>query len=112
MRLSTVVLTSLVPRGTEQAVKSKISHGARARIASARLIAHAPHARDSADACRKRTVREKQGTLARMHAVARALIADMRATLVTCADETRAPAMQAYMKSVMPYHGVSAVPMR
>jgi 3-methyladenine DNA glycosylase AlkD len=51
-------------------------------------------------------------TLACMHAAARALIADMRETLAACADAKRAPAMQAYMKSAMPYHGVSAVPMR
>jgi 3-methyladenine DNA glycosylase AlkD len=47
-----------------------------------------------------------------MHPAARALIADMRETLAACADTERAPAMQAYMKSAMPCHGVSAVPMR
>lgn len=36
----------------------------------------------------------------------------VRAKLTQVADPARAPAMQAYMKSVMPYHGVSAVPLR
>jgi 3-methyladenine DNA glycosylase AlkD len=47
-----------------------------------------------------------------VHATARALITDIRKTLAACADAKRAPAMQAYMKSAMPYHGISAVPMR
>ncbi len=37
-----------------------------------------------------------------------ALIADLRARLAAGADPTRAPAMQAYMKSTMPYWGVPA----
>jgi 3-methyladenine DNA glycosylase AlkD len=40
------------------------------------------------------------------------LLGEVRAALIANADEKRAPAMQAYMKSEMPYHGVSAVPMR
>jgi 3-methyladenine DNA glycosylase AlkD len=36
----------------------------------------------------------------------------VRAELVKVAEPERAPAMQAYMKSTMPYHGVSAVPLR
>jgi 3-methyladenine DNA glycosylase AlkD len=36
----------------------------------------------------------------------RALIEDMRARLAAAADPERAPRMQAYMKSAMPYHGV------
>jgi 3-methyladenine DNA glycosylase AlkD len=36
----------------------------------------------------------------------------LRARLAAVADPTRAPAMQAYMKSAMPYLGVSAVPLR
>jgi 3-methyladenine DNA glycosylase AlkD len=36
----------------------------------------------------------------------------LRAALVEAADPSRASAMQAYMKSAMPYHGVSAVPLR
>ncbi len=40
------------------------------------------------------------------------LLRRVRGALVEAADPTRAPAMQAYMKSAMPYHGVSAVPMR
>jgi 3-methyladenine DNA glycosylase AlkD len=41
-----------------------------------------------------------------------ALAETLRATLTTAADPARAPGMQAYMKSAMPYLGVSAVPMR
>ena len=36
----------------------------------------------------------------------------IRAELARVADPARAPAMQAYMKSAMPYHGVAAVPLR
>ncbi|KRA84560.1 DNA alkylation repair protein [Altererythrobacter sp. Root672] len=36
----------------------------------------------------------------------------LRAALVEAADPSRAPGMQAYMKSAMPYLGVSAVPLR
>lgn len=36
----------------------------------------------------------------------------LRAQLVEVADPARAPGMQAYMKSAMPYLGVSAVPLR
>lgn len=36
----------------------------------------------------------------------------LRAQLTQAADPARAPGMQAYMKSAMPYLGVSAVPMR
>ena len=35
------------------------------------------------------------------------LLASLRKTLVAAADPGRAPAMQAYMKSAMPYHGVA-----
>src|SRR6478735_9286026 len=38
--------------------------------------------------------------------------AAVRDKLVTVADPSRAPGMQAYMKSAMPYLGVSAVPLR
>ncbi|MFT3840114.1 MAG: DNA alkylation repair protein [Myxococcaceae bacterium] len=41
-----------------------------------------------------------------------ALLKEVRAVLVAAADPKRAPQMQAYMKSVMPYHGVAAGPMR
>ena len=41
-----------------------------------------------------------------------ALAQQVRATLAQVADPARAPAMQAYMKSTMPYLGVSAVPLR
>lgn len=37
---------------------------------------------------------------------------DLRAALAAVADPGRAPAMQAYMKSAMPYLGVGAVPLR
>ena len=40
------------------------------------------------------------------------LIASVRAALADVADPARAPGMQAYMKSAMPYLGVSAVPLR
>jgi 3-methyladenine DNA glycosylase AlkD len=38
----------------------------------------------------------------------RLLLAKLREALRRAADPQKAPAMQAYMKSVMPYHGVSA----
>src|SRR3954463_4472520 len=41
-----------------------------------------------------------------------ALADTLRAKLITAADPARAAGMQAYMKSAMPYLGVSAVPMR
>jgi 3-methyladenine DNA glycosylase AlkD len=41
-----------------------------------------------------------------------ALAQALHAKLTEAADPVRAPAMQAYMKSAMPYLGVSAVPMR
>ncbi len=41
-----------------------------------------------------------------------ALLTDVRAALAAAADAKRAPQMQAYMKSKMPYHGVAAGPMR
>ena len=40
------------------------------------------------------------------------LAASLRAALTEAADPARAPGMQAYMKSAMPYLGVSAVPLR
>jgi 3-methyladenine DNA glycosylase AlkD len=40
------------------------------------------------------------------------LAASVRAALTSVADPARAPGMQAYMKSAMPYLGVSAVPLR
>lgn len=40
------------------------------------------------------------------------LVADLRRRLATAADPERAPRMQAYMKSDMPFRGVSAVPLR
>lgn len=40
------------------------------------------------------------------------LASSLRAALARAADPTRAPGMQAYMKSAMPYLGVSAVPLR
>ncbi|HEY6815395.1 MAG TPA: DNA alkylation repair protein [Croceibacterium sp.] len=40
------------------------------------------------------------------------LVASVRAALTEAADASRAPGMQAYMKSAMPYLGVSAVPLR
>jgi 3-methyladenine DNA glycosylase AlkD len=36
------------------------------------------------------------------------LIAEVRAALETAADPVKAPKMQAYMKSTMPYRGVSS----
>ncbi|HZN15692.1 MAG TPA: DNA alkylation repair protein [Acidimicrobiales bacterium] len=42
----------------------------------------------------------------------RALISSLRKELQTAADATKAPGMQAYMKSTMPYYGVSSVPLR
>jgi 3-methyladenine DNA glycosylase AlkD len=41
-----------------------------------------------------------------------ALLASLRARLSHVADPARAPAMQAYMKSAMPFHGVPAQPLR
>jgi 3-methyladenine DNA glycosylase AlkD len=41
-----------------------------------------------------------------------ALLIRLRAALRAVADPTRAPAMQAYMKSSMPYHGVPAPALR
>jgi 3-methyladenine DNA glycosylase AlkD len=40
------------------------------------------------------------------------LAQDLRKALTAIADPARAPGMQAYMKSAMPYLGVSAVPLR
>ncbi len=40
------------------------------------------------------------------------LVQSIRAALADAGDATRAPAMQAYMRSAMPYRGVSAVPLR
>ncbi|HTU12412.1 MAG TPA: DNA alkylation repair protein [Allosphingosinicella sp.] len=40
------------------------------------------------------------------------LLEDLRARLAAVADPVRAAGQQAYMKSAMPYHGVSAVPLR
>ena len=40
------------------------------------------------------------------------LAANLRTRLTAAADPERAPAMQAYMKSTMPFLGVSAVPLR
>ena len=42
----------------------------------------------------------------------RKLIADLRSQLRTAAEPERAPKMQAYMKSTMPYHGVPSTPLR
>jgi 3-methyladenine DNA glycosylase AlkD len=47
-----------------------------------------------------------------LRAADRALIEDLRAALVAAADPERAPRMQAYMKSAMPYFGVPATPLR
>jgi 3-methyladenine DNA glycosylase AlkD len=44
--------------------------------------------------------------------MATTLLAPLRRELRAVADTARAPAMQAYMKSTMPYHGVSADDMR
>ena len=41
-----------------------------------------------------------------------ALLARARKALAAAADPARAPGMQAYMKSEMPYHGVSSVPFK
>ena len=40
------------------------------------------------------------------------LAAELRARLLAKADASRAPAMQAYMKSAMPYMGVQSGEMR
>jgi 3-methyladenine DNA glycosylase AlkD len=44
--------------------------------------------------------------------VDRGLIAALRRELAAAADPARAPGMQAYMKSTMPYYGVPATPLR
>ena len=41
-----------------------------------------------------------------------ALLRELQRELAKVADPSRAPAMQAYMKSAMPYHGVSSAEMR
>jgi 3-methyladenine DNA glycosylase AlkD len=51
-------------------------------------------------------------TDASLPAADRALIEELRAALVASADPARAPAMQAYMKSTMPYRGVASTPLR
>lgn len=40
------------------------------------------------------------------------LVASVRSAIAAAADPQRAPAMQAYMKSALPFRGVSAVPLR
>jgi hypothetical protein len=40
------------------------------------------------------------------------LLATLRHEFASAADPARAPLMQAYMKSAMPYHGVSSPRMR
>jgi 3-methyladenine DNA glycosylase AlkD len=40
------------------------------------------------------------------------LVTDLRERIAEAADPERAPAMQAYMKSSLPFRGVSAVPLR
>ncbi|MGZ4485646.1 MAG: DNA alkylation repair protein [Nocardioidaceae bacterium] len=40
------------------------------------------------------------------------LVREVRRRLAEAADPARAPAMQAYMKSALPFYGVSAVPLR
>lgn len=50
-------------------------------------------------------------TLSQPDAVDR-LVEDLRTAIAEAADLTRAPRMQAYMKSSMPFRGVSAVPLR
>lgn len=42
----------------------------------------------------------------------RALLEDVRTRLRAAADPARAPAMQAYMKSTLPFYGVPSTPMR
>jgi 3-methyladenine DNA glycosylase AlkD len=42
----------------------------------------------------------------------KAMLEQLRKALIQAADTSKAPAMQAYMKSTMPYHGVSAAPFR
>lgn len=54
---------------------------------------------------------EDHVTLSQTQAVAD-LVAELRARIADAADPERAPAMQAYMKSQMPFRGVSAVPLR
>jgi len=44
--------------------------------------------------------------------VAPNLVTSVHTALIAAADPARAPGMQAYMKSAMPYLGVSAVPLR
>lgn len=41
-----------------------------------------------------------------------ALVEEVRRRLAAAADPEKAPGMQAYMKSSMPFHGVTAVPLR
>lgn len=41
-----------------------------------------------------------------------ALVSDLRERIAAAGDPERAPQMQAYMKSTMPFRGVSAVPLR
>src|SRR5262245_28360788 len=47
-----------------------------------------------------------------MTGASRALVADLRAALGTLADPAKAPAMQRYMKSSMPYLGIPTPPLR
>ena len=47
-----------------------------------------------------------------MTRAARALVTDVRAALAAIADPKKAPAMQRYMKSSMPYLGVPTPPLR
>ncbi len=47
-----------------------------------------------------------------LRAADRHLITEVRFALAASADPTRAPRMQAYMKSAMPFFGVSSTPMR
>ncbi|HSJ19060.1 MAG TPA: DNA alkylation repair protein [Nocardioidaceae bacterium] len=46
------------------------------------------------------------------HDAASVLVEDLRGRMAEAADPARAPGMQAYMKSSMPFRGVSAVPLR
>ncbi len=58
-----------------------------------------------------RSANEGLVTLSQQQAV-EGLLADLRRRLAEAADPERAPRMQAYMKSSMPFRGVSAVPLR
>ena len=40
------------------------------------------------------------------------LLSQLRTALQQAGDSIKAPAMQAYMKSAMPYHGVATTPLR